>query len=167
MLTLNSIIQKFEQKGEKTGWMYIDIPQSIAHEIKANCKKSFRVKGFLNNLEITGVALLPMGNGDFILPINAKLRKTLGKKEGETICTKLQEHKDYELPIPDYLFDCLAQQDVLEQFNKLTKSHRDYFIKWIIAAKTNDTQVKRITNTIDALIQNKNYGEMLRSLKVK
>lgn len=116
MVTLNFIIQKFEKKGEKTGWVYIDIPQQIAQKIKPDCKKSFRVKGFLDNLEITGIALLPMGNGDFILPINANMRKGLGKKEGQTLQIKLQEHENYELQIPDYLLDCFSARKCFRPF---------------------------------------------------
>ncbi len=47
MVTFKAEIEKFEQMGEKTGWTYIFIPQAIAHQIKPDCRKSFRVKGKL------------------------------------------------------------------------------------------------------------------------
>ena len=71
MIQFNAIILKFDQQGEKTGWTYIVIPAATADKIKAGYKKSFRVKGQLNGQAIKQKALLPMGNGDFILPLNA------------------------------------------------------------------------------------------------
>lgn len=37
-------IHRFESKGEKTGWTYIEIPVDIAQQLKPGNKKSFRVK---------------------------------------------------------------------------------------------------------------------------
>ena len=67
MITFITTIQKFEKQGEKTGWTYIEIPEAIATQLLPDNKKSFRVKGKLDNFEINGVALLPMGLGNFIL----------------------------------------------------------------------------------------------------
>ncbi len=44
-------------------------------------KQSFRVKGLLDNHPIAQTALLPAGDGAFILPINAAMRKGIGKKQ--------------------------------------------------------------------------------------
>ena len=49
MTKFETILQKFGEKGEKTGWTYIEIPAHIAHEIKSDCKVSFRVKGTIDN----------------------------------------------------------------------------------------------------------------------
>ena len=74
-LTFEAIINKFDNQGEKTGWRYIEIPPVLAQQLFPGNKKSFRVKGLLDGHVIKGVALLPMGDGDFILPINATMRK--------------------------------------------------------------------------------------------
>ena len=68
MIKFISTIQKFEKQGEKTGWTYIEIPEAIATQLLPNNKKSFRVKGKLDDYEINGIALLPMGSGNFISP---------------------------------------------------------------------------------------------------
>ncbi|MCC7029539.1 MAG: DUF1905 domain-containing protein, partial [Chitinophagaceae bacterium] len=74
MIQFKAIIEKFGQQGEKTGWTYFLIPAEIAEKINKGVKKSYRVKGFLDETEISGVAILPMGEGDFIMPLNAELR---------------------------------------------------------------------------------------------
>ena len=48
--------------------------------LKSNNKKSFRVKGLLDKHTIKQVAVMPMGDGTFILPLNADIRKATGKK---------------------------------------------------------------------------------------
>ncbi|HYJ64643.1 MAG TPA: DUF1905 domain-containing protein [Parafilimonas sp.] len=82
MVKFTTTILKFNEQGEKTGWTYIEIPADIAQQIKPNNKKSFRVKGKLDNYAIKSIALLPMGNGNFIMPLNAAMRKATGKRKG-------------------------------------------------------------------------------------
>ena len=81
MLKFTAPILKFDKQGEKTGWTYIEIFAEQAAKLKPDNKKSFRVKGKLDNFSIKGIALLPMGEGDFIMPLNAALRKGIGKKK--------------------------------------------------------------------------------------
>ncbi|MEZ4689750.1 MAG: DUF1905 domain-containing protein [Ignavibacteria bacterium] len=61
MITFNTIIKKFSKKGEKTGWTYVEIPVEEAQKIYPGNKKSFRVKGYLDDFKITQTALIPMG----------------------------------------------------------------------------------------------------------
>ena len=82
MVEFNTIILKFGDRGEKTGWRYIDIPADIAQQLMPGNKKSFRVKGKLDKYAIAHVALLPMGGGIFIMAVNAEMRKGIGKKKG-------------------------------------------------------------------------------------
>lgn len=81
MVNFVTSILKFDQQGEKSGWTYITIPAKIAEQLQPGNKKSFRVKGKLDDHAINGVALLPMGGGDFIMALNADLRKAIGKKK--------------------------------------------------------------------------------------
>ncbi len=79
MISYKTIILTFDKQGEKTGWTYIQVPADIAQQLKPDTKKSFRVKGKLDNYKIKAVALLPMGEGNFIMPINGAMRKAIGK----------------------------------------------------------------------------------------
>lgn len=166
MIELTGILQQFAEKGEKTGWTYLNIPAVIASEIKPNNKLSFRVKGFLDGVAINGTALLPMGEGEFILPVKAALRKALGKQKGAVVKMQLEEDKDFKISMPEDLAECFADEpEALSNFNKLPKSHQHYYFKWINEAKTEATRAKRIAATLDASSKGLSYGEMIRSMK--
>ncbi len=166
MIRYASQIRKFEEMGEKSGWSYVDIPQHIAHELKPGCKVSFRVKGRIDDLPINGIALVPMGEGDFILPLKLALRKSLKKEKGAAVVLQLEEDRDFKIEMPDDLYDCLAEQSqLLENFLKQPKSHQHYFIKWINEAKTEPTRIKRLTQTVLAMDRGMDFGEMIRANK--
>ena len=121
------------------------------------------LKGFLDFFPINGVALLPMGNGSFILPLNAALRKAVGKRSGDIL--KLQLQVDTKKPLLNReLIQCLEDEpDASSFFNELPKSHQQYFSKWIDSAKTPETRVRRISRSLNALSQKMNYSQMLRA----
>ena len=84
MITFTATIEKFDKKGEKTGWQYIEISRAQAKKLK-DSKVSFRIKGMIDSFKLKQTALIPMGEGKFILPINATMRKAIGKHHGEKI----------------------------------------------------------------------------------
>jgi len=164
MLQYNTIILKFGDQGEKTGWRYIEVPADIACRLKPNNKKSFRVKGFLDGYQFSGIALLPMGEGNFIMALNADIRKDLGKSEGAMLQVKLEVDNNYVIEPPAELIECLNEDaESLEFYNSLAKSHREYFLKWIYSAKTESTRTNRIVQTVNAMAQRWDYGEMIRA----
>src|SRR5829696_9146339 len=93
MISYSTTILKFDKQGEKTGWTYIMVPAELAGQLKPGFKKSFRVKGRLDDFTINQVALLPMGDGNFIMPLNASMRKGTGKKKGAQLKVQLAEDK--------------------------------------------------------------------------
>ena len=162
MISYKTILQKFGEKGEKTGWTYIEIPAHIAQEIKPDTKLGFRVKGLIDNFYVKLLALLPMGEGDFIIPMNAQIRKAIRKEEGAMVTLNLEEDTD-ELPQSEELMMCLEDEPkALEMFLKLPKSHQTYYSKWIDSAKTIETKTKRITMTVQGTLMGMTYPEMLR-----
>lgn len=165
MVQFKATIEKFASMGEKTGWTYITIPAKIAQQLKPGFKKSFRVKGSLDKLVINNVALLPMGEGDFIMALNAAMRKDIKKSKGEELRIKLQEDKTPH-PLNKDLMGCLKDDDKATQFfETLAQGHRKYFSNWIESAKTEATKAKRIGQAITALSQKQDFGQMIRSLK--
>jgi len=166
MVEFNTIILQFNEQGEKTGWTYIEIPADIAQEIKPGNKKSFRVRGMLDAFPVNGLALMPMGEGNFIMALKAEIRKGLHKNAGAMLQVKLEEDFDYKVEIPDDLMECFDfEPAALEFFNTLAKSHRDYFIKWINSAKTSETRAKRIVNTVNAMLRRWDYNTMIREMR--
>ena len=166
MIEFNTIILQFAEQGEKTGWSYIDIPADLAQQLKPGNKKAFRVKGMLDGFAVKGMALMPMGEGDFIMALKAEVRKGIHKNAGAMLHVSIEEDTEYKVEVPDDLQECFDfESEALDFFNSLPKSHRDYFIKWIDGAKTSETRAKRIINTVNAMMGKLNYGQMLRAMK--
>jgi hypothetical protein len=163
MIKFKTAIQKFDAQGEKTGWSYLLIKAEQAEQIKAGCKKSYRVKGQLDEFAIAQIAILPMGGGDFIMPLNAAMRKSLGKRQGAIVRLSICEDKAAFVLNADFL-TCLDDEPAAKQFfETLTPGHRRYFSKWIDSAKTTATQAKRIAIAVNALAKKMDYGQMIRS----
>jgi hypothetical protein len=166
MVTYTAIIAKFGEMGEKTGWTYIDIPADIAQQLKPGNRKSFRVKGTLDDFAIAGVAVMPMGEGNFILTLNADMRKGVLKRVGAMLKVSIQEDVDFKLIVPDDVHECLADDpEALEYFNSLLESHRRYFVNWINSAKTITTRARRIAQTCHAMANHMDYAQMIRAGK--
>lgn len=165
MIRFKAIILKFQKQGEKTGWSYIEVPSELAQQLKPGNKKTFRVKGKLDDYFFQQVALLPMGNGSFIMALNATMRKSIGKKQGHSVVVQMEPDERPLQPSADFIA-CLADDTAASAFFKtLAKSHQDYFTKWIESAKTDQTKAGRIAHSINYLSRRQGFGEMLRDLK--
>lgn len=148
--------------GEKTGWTYIVVPGKISAKINPGVKRSYRVKGKLDEYNIEKTALVPMGGGDFILAINAAIRKATGKRFGASLNVQLELDNSAILP-PAELLECLQDEpEALKHFNSLPQGHRNYFTKWIESAKTEPTKTKRIALVIKTMVRKMDFGSMLR-----
>ncbi|GAB3985441.1 hypothetical protein GCM10028807_00700 [Spirosoma daeguense] len=173
MPSFTTILQKFGEKGDKTRWTYIEVPISVSDALKPGNKKVFRVKGTLDNYPIKQIALLPLGRsveritdgleGGFMIPINADMRRGMGKQdEGETVRVTL-EVDDEPLAQSADLLACLDDDpDAKRHFDSLAKSHQQYFSNWIEDAKTPETKEKRLVQALRGLSMGMDYGEMIR-----
>jgi len=166
MIEFNTIILQFADQGEKTGWTYIEVPADLAQQLKPGNKKSFRVRGMLDGFAVAGMALMPMGEGNFIMALKAEVRKGIRKHAGAMLQVKLEVDTDYKVEIPDELQECFDfEPEALGFFNSLPKSHREYFLKWINGAKTSETRNKRIVNTVNAMLRKWGYNVMMREMR--
>ena len=162
MVQFTAVIEQAGEMGEKTGWSYVIVPPDIIAQLKPGFKKSFRVKGKLDAHSITQQALLPIGKGVFMMPLNASLRKAIHKNKGAMLRLSLEEDKK-PLKVSAELLECLTDSPKAEnKFRALPQSHQMYYSKWIESAKTIQTKAKRIGMTITAMEKNLTYGEMLR-----
>jgi hypothetical protein len=166
MVDFSTIILQFGEQGEKTGWTYIEIPADVAQQMKPGNKRSFRVRGKLDELPVAGMALMPMGEGNFIMALKREICKGLRKHRGAMLHVRLEPDDDFKFEIPADLLECFEfDPEAGEFFNSLAESHRGYFIKWIDSAKTDVTRANRIAATINAMLRKMNYGMMLREQK--
>lgn len=162
MINFKATLEKFAEHGEKTGWTFIEVPAEIAQQIKPNNKQTFRVKGKLDSLEITAVAMMPRGDGSFIMPVNATMRKAIRKQKGDALIAQLEEDKKGYV-LDEEFVDCLRDEPKAYSFFKtLSGSHQNYFSKWIESAKTIETKSSRIALSVNALVRKMGYPEMIR-----
>jgi len=158
-------LYKFGRKGEKSGWTYIEFSEEFIQNINPGVRKTFRVKGKIDAYEFSGLNLLPMGKGVFILPINQNVRRIIKKKENDTVEIEINlDLTSFELD-NDFLEYLETEKNAFNFFNTLTRSHQNYFSKWISSAKSPITKANRISETVIALSKKQNYSEMIRSKK--
>ena len=166
MVTFKAEIERFAEMGEKTGWTYVFIPLAIANMIKPDCRKSYRVKGRLDHIEIEGIALVPMGEGNFIMALNAGIRKQLKKDMGGVLELALEEDTTFKIEVPEDLEVCLSDEPhLLKNFLKQPKSHQNWYINWLNSAKTEATRTKRIVMIVLAMDMDWDFGTMMRDGK--
>lgn len=171
MITFNTLLKKFAEKGDKTRWTYIEIPTDVTDELNPGRRTTFRVKGKLDTYFIQQIALLPLKREDgsgtgFMMPINATMRRGLGKDEAGTSIRVELEVDDSPIPISADLLECLQDDPAAQaHFDTLSKSHQNYFSNWIEEAKTPATKDDRITKSVRGLSMGMNFGEMIRYFK--
>ncbi|WP_207531599.1 YdeI/OmpD-associated family protein [Desertivirga arenae] len=140
------LLQKFPGKG---GWTYAEIL-----DVSLTIKSSFgwvRVKGRVDHIEIKDCNLAPMKGGKLFLPVNAQLRKKLGKEAGDVIKVILFENTS-PVEVPSELLECLKlEEQSYQKFEKLSASSKKEYLKWIYSAKNEDTKAERINEMINKL----------------
>jgi hypothetical protein len=141
------LLEKFPGKG---GWTYAAIP-----EVLKNPHTPFgwvRVKGSVDGYEIERSKLQPMGNGQLFFPVNAKIRKAIGKQAGDKAHITLYEDKISE-QIREELMLCLENepQELMDKFNGLSEFLQNNYLGWLQDAKTEDEKANRILKLIEEL----------------
>lgn len=143
-------LQKFPGKG---GWTYV-----VISEIPQQQKGAFgmvKVKGRIDDFQLNGYHLMPMGTGQLFLAVRAEIRKKIGKKEGDWVMVELYAD-DAALQIPEELIDCLKDEPLAYQnFLKLSEGAQKEYRDWVYSAKKDGTKVERIAKMIDMLAQGK------------
>ena len=144
------------------GWAYAEVPHALADRIKPGYKQVYRVRGHIDGHAFAGLALMPLGDGDYYLAINGSMRRVLQKGVGDRLTLALEEDTDFKITIPEDLEICLLDEDLMGNFMVLPKGHRNYFIKYITDAKTEPTRTKRIAMTVEAMVLGIDFGAMIR-----
>ncbi len=126
----------------KSGWTYAEIP-----EIPGLNRANFgwvKVKGTIDNYELSDYSLAPMKGGRLFLPVKTEIRKKIKKQAGDYVQVVLYRDESAFI-IPEELIDCLLLDErAFESFNKLSKSDQRQYVKWIYSAKKEETRAERI-----------------------
>jgi hypothetical protein len=163
MITFKTTIEKFDRQCEKTGWTYVEISSSRAEKINPGVRVGYRVKGKLDKFAFEKMALLPMGDGRFILPLKAEIRKTIGKRHGDSLNVEMELDQRQIQPSGDFMKCLKDDREAMKFFKGLSGSHQRYFSKWIDDAKTMQTKAKRIVMALTAFSKKQGFAEMMKT----
>ena len=140
------LLEKFEGKG---GWTYAQIP-----DIQADKKNHFnwvKVKGTIDDYEISKYNLAPMGQGRMFLPLRAEIRKKIKKEAGDWVHITLYPDNE-PIETPEEMWLCLEDDPkALNFYKKITDSEKKHYIDWIYSAKMEETKIERMIKAIDRL----------------
>jgi hypothetical protein len=138
-----------QKEGKHNAWTYVVIPDISPNE--RNKAGLVRVSGFIDTYALKQFNLLPMKKGTMLLPLNATVRKQIGKKVGDMVHVVLFSD-DTPVVVPDEILVCLLDSEkAYAFFSTLSESNKKYYIDWIEDAKRLETKVERIAKTIERL----------------
>jgi hypothetical protein len=150
-------IYLLEKFGGKGGWTYVALP-----EVAPDKHAPFgwiKVKGTIDDYELSNCRLMPLGNGVLFLPVKAAIRKQIGKRQGDRVSLVLVAD-DNPIAIPEELLQCLqdypAEHDI---FLSYSEGAQKAFIDWIYSAKTESTKADRIAKMLDKLLLRQKLGD--------
>lgn len=146
-----------EKMPGKCGWTYTIIP-----EIQPDPNAPFgwvKVRGSIDGYEIRNYHLMPSGEGDLLLAVKSEIRKKIKKQAGD--CVHITLYPDNEpIEIPEEFLLCLQDDsEALQFFNSLNRNEQEKYVKWIYSAKTEQTKVNRIAETLVGLSKSKKYAD--------
>lgn len=146
LLKKKCLLEKFPGKG---GWTFTRLP-----EIAKDKNAPFgwvKVRGYVDGVEIRKYHLMPMGNGQLFLPVNAQIRKKIKKESGDTIEVILYTDNE-PLDIPEEFLMCLKDEPAAYNFFKsLSESEKKFYLLWIYSAKKPETKINRMAISINKL----------------
>lgn len=139
-------LQKFDCKG---GWTFIELPEIPMPKTSFGMLK---VKGKIDDYELSNYNLMPLGNGHLFLPVKATVRKNIKKEAPDTVHVTLYEDRA-PLIIPEELLLCMKDEPgATENFDKYAEGQKRAFVNWINSAKTEQTRIDRIAKTITMVL---------------
>lgn len=141
------VLQKMPGKG---GWTFAAIPE-IAQD-KHAWFGWVKIRGTIDNFEISNYHLMPLGNGTLFLPVKAQIRKAIGKNEGDTVHVTLYSQDLPPVSESDF-YICLNDEPMaLKHYNQLSSTEQKKIIDWIFSVKNDDLRVERIGQSIEKLL---------------
>lgn len=117
---------------------------------------SRRVVCVLNESVEYQCALLPKGDGSFLITVNKKIRDTLGLKAGSPVRVSLRKDESaYGLPMPEELAELLQQdEDGNRLFQALTPGKQRTLLYIIGSVKQSDKRLARSLAIVEHLKAN-------------
>ena len=153
LINLTCTLKKFAGKG---GWTYADLP-----DLPVESHLPFGwiiVDGFVDEYELKKHKLMPKGDGKLFLPVNAAIRKKIGKQVGDDVRIRLWL-TDLPTTLPAELIACFENEPrkVYQNFLKLSDRQRQTYLDWIYSAKTDVIKTERIVEMLEKVAEGRGF----------
>lgn len=140
------VLAKFPGKG---GWTY-----AVISQILPSASRPFGwvlVKGSVDTYQFRQYHLMPMGSGrGLFLPVNAAVRKQIGKSAGDIVHITLYADDD-EFDSSEFM-ECLADApEAMKVFKGLKIKLQNQYLYYIGSSKNATVKVQRITEVMNKL----------------
>lgn len=168
MKSANSFTAKLDRFNSNLWYFHFIVPIKIAKKfIDGNNK---RVVCTLNNTETFQAALMHLGDGNFFINVNKKLRDKLKLNEGDNVYVSLQkDESEYGLPMPIELAELMKMDDEGHKvFHSLTLGKQRTMLHFIGTPKNMDIRIKRAICVIEHLKLHHGkivYKELIEAVK--
>jgi hypothetical protein len=142
---------RMENLNSKLWGLHIQVPQAIADVFIADGSK--RVLCTLQETETFACALIPKGDGSWIITVNKKRRDKLRLKEGTPVTVALvSDESKYGLPMPEELEAVLeTDEEGNKHFQALTPGKQRNIIYFVSNVKSPDIRIRRALTIMEHL----------------
>ena len=157
-----------ELSNNKLWGAHFVVPDIIARVFVSNDVR--RVVCVLNEKIEYQCALLPKGDGSFLITVNKKIRDTLGLKAGSPLTASLRkDESEYGLPMPDELDEVLRQDESGSRlFHALTPGKIRTLLYIVGQIKDPDKRIGRALAILEHLKANEgkiNYRQLNEQIR--
>ncbi len=158
-----------EESTNKLWGCHFPVPPPVAGSLIAQ-REDRRVVCVLNEKTQYQCAMLPSGDGTFLITVNKKIQKDLGLKIGSRVQVSLYpDESEYGLPMPEEMAEALAQDDVGHRlFHALTPGKLRTLLYMVGKPKNSDARVYLALIIIEHLKVNVgkiNYRQLGEAMK--
>ncbi len=168
---MNSLIlftAKLDRFNSNLWHFHFIVPSKIAKKfIEGNNR---RVVCTLNETETFQAALMHLGDGDYFINVNKKLRDKLKINDGDDVQVSLQkDESEYGLPMPEELSELLKMDDEGNKvFHSLTIGKQRTMLHFIGTPKNMDIRIRRAICVVEHLKSHHGkivYKELMDAVK--
>ncbi|RPE05922.1 DUF1905 domain-containing protein [Chitinophaga lutea] len=147
-------LQKFPGKG---GWTYAHIPE--ASNGKRKISVFTKVSGTIDDYAITNATLMSMGERRYFIPVNAAIRKQIGKEAGDWVKIVLHIQEAGAPVAADEFTTCLKDEPAAwEHYKTFSKTEQQAWIRWVNEPAEEKTRVERIADAVTKIAKGKKFS---------
>ena len=129
---------------------HLPVPSEVMEPFKDTDRRV--IARFNGHIE-THCALMPKGEGEYMILLHKELRKKLGIELGDTVDVKIQKDTSkYGMPIPEEMKEMLAIDPEADQhFHQLTPGKQRSLLYMIGKPKSSDIRIKKALSVCEYL----------------